>query len=119
MLGWFRLRCTVLLQQRQSTGSLLPSRLLRYLLAQPILTLCKGNTCGLASGFESYPYLYFADVDDLNHTVCVKTCPDWEEDEQSPDNIDCKPNDQVRDCKLSQVDIYRTFECKSKRRVSV
>jgi len=51
--------------------------------------------CGIATGYESYPYLYFAYPVSgyLFNTVCVKACP---VDHSS--TLDCKTNSYHTDC---------------------
>lgn len=61
-----------------------------------------GNACGVDDKVKDYPLIYLALPwkGYLNHTTCVKKCPNWELDTPAPTTFDCVPNKIITDCKV-------------------
>jgi solute carrier family 44 (choline transporter-like protein), member 2/4/5 len=67
-----------------------------------------GKFCGIDSGYESFPYLYLADLsasatDLLSTAVCVSDCP---MDDAIP--VSCKPTSIEKDCNAQGLIRYNT-----------
>ena len=70
-----------------------------------------GNICGVSPGFEDYPYLFIADINEalkdstnlFKFGACVKSCP-----KTAQENIQCKTTKYVKSCNLDKSDKYGT-----------
>ena len=70
-----------------------------------------GNICGVSPGFEEYPYLFIADINEalkdsttmFMFGTCVKACP-----KTAQENLQCKPTKFVKSCNLEKADKYGT-----------
>ena len=86
-----------------------------HLLLRP--TDASGNTCGYpGSPLEAFPYIYFMDYNNLNSTVCVRSCPAVT-GAKKPSKLMCHPNNLTSDCEENTYDsskqkvhIYDTME---------
>ena len=68
-----------------------------------------GHFCGIDSGYENYPYLYFSNLEASDiwlYTVCVSTCP------TANSTIDCHTTTNVTDCNSADAEHYDTYGCK-------
>lgn len=74
--------------------------------------------CGIDTGYEDYPYLYFAVpyTDYLTKTVCLKSCPV----DSTPSTLDCVATTEYPTCVKQEIltnakpfYIYGTKGCKS------
>ena len=61
-----------------------------------------GMACGLDTGYEDYPYIYFTFPWDgyMNKSVCVSECPTWSQsnNQDKPQQLKCIPNQMVTSC---------------------
>lgn len=61
-----------------------------------------GNMCGVDSGYENYPYLYFPVpfTGYLNKTICLSSCPGPAPSStaSTPETTECKTNSQYTTC---------------------